>query len=71
MEKILERFRPMEYSDRWVEPINLISCLVFSFWHGKYYYYISLFKRKTPSLLWPLAKAGDSGGRDFDKACRP
>lgn len=71
MEKILERFRPMEYSDWWVEPINLISCLIFSFWHGKYYYYISLFKRKTPSLLWPLSKAGDSGGRDFDKACRP
>ena len=66
-----ERFHLTKYSDRWVEPINLISCLIFSFCHSKCYYYISLFKRKTPSLLWPLSKGGDSGVRDLDKACRP
>lgn len=69
-----ERFPPMEYSGLWVEPIQIrhevVSCLIFSRWHGKYYCYIPFFKRKTTSLLRPLSKAGDSGGGDLDRAYR-
>ena len=49
--------------------INVVSCLSFSLWHGKYSS-IPFFKSKTTSPSRPLSKAGDSGGGDSDKACR-
>ena len=64
----LERFPPTESSAPWVGPINLVSCLIFTFWHGKNYYYISFFERKTTSLSRPLSEAGDLGGGDSAKA---
>lgn len=65
-----ERLPPTEYSGSWVGPINLVSCLISTFWHGNNYYYISFFERKTISLSRPLSKAGDLGAETQMKHTR-
>lgn len=44
-----EIFPPTECSGLWAGSINLVSCWIFSLWHGKYYS-ISFFKSETTSL---------------------
>lgn len=64
-----EIFSPMERSSLWVGSIDLISCLIFLLWHGKYYS-IPFFKGKTTSLSRQLSKGGDVEGGDPDKVRR-